>query len=131
MRDELKKHLNKDMYFYGKFKNFGIRNIPMRTKRRNLKVTKVERVLLHDLYDIEGNYMCDHIWVSNSSLFRTQNVKDGDIVQFKATVDSYIKGYLGKNDDKNTVIKLDYGLSHVSDVKIYQGELNFDSISKE
>ncbi|MGE6513356.1 hypothetical protein [Lysinibacillus sphaericus] len=126
MRDKLKKHLNKDMSFYGKFKNYGIRNIQMETKRRNLKVTKVERVLLHDLYDIEGNFMCDHIWVSNSSLFKNQNVKDGDIVQFKAFVDSYIKGYLGKKDDKNTVINLDYGLNHVRDVKIYQGKLNVD-----
>ncbi|EON72239.1 hypothetical protein [Lysinibacillus sphaericus] len=126
MRDKLKKHLNKDMSFYAKFKNYGIRNIQMETKKRNLKVSKVERVLLHDLYDIDGDFMCDHIWVSNSSLFKDQNVKDGDIVQFKAIVDSYIKGYLGKKDDKNTVIKLDYGLNHVREVKIYQGNLNID-----
>lgn len=114
------------MSFYAKFKNYGIRNIQMETKKRNLKVSKVERVLLHDLYDIDGDFMCDHIWVSNSSLFKDQNVKDGDIVQFKAIVDSYIKGYLGKKDDKNTVIKLDYGLNHVREVKIYQGNLNID-----
>ncbi|MGK4115486.1 hypothetical protein AB0Y38_04270 [Lysinibacillus capsici] len=126
MRDKLKKHLNQDMTFYAKFKNYGVRNIQMETKRRNLKVTQVERVLLHDLCDINGDFMCDHIWVSNSSLFKNQNVKDGDIVQFKAIVDSYIKGYFGKKDDRNTVIKLDYGLNHVRDIKIYQGELKID-----
>lgn len=121
MRDELKKHLNQDISFYAKFRYYGIRNIPMNTKKRKLKVTKVERVLLHDLYDIEGNFMCDHIWLSNSSLFKNLNVKDGDMVQFKAIVDSYVKGYFGKNDNKDTVINLEYGLSHVRDVKIYNG----------
>lgn len=115
------------MSFYAKFKYYGMRNISIKARRNRLKVIEVERVLLHDLYDIEGNFMCDHIWVSNSSLFKNLNVKDGDIVQFKAIVDSYVKGYFGKNDDKNTVIKLDYGLNHVRDVKIHNGKFKVNT----
>lgn len=67
-------------------------------------------VLLIDLKNIFGDYVCDHVWIREGKKFNKLNLNKGDKVQFTAVVKKYQHF---KKDNKN----IDYRLIHLYDIK--------------
>jgi len=53
-------------------------------------------VLLKDIKDETGQIVTDHQWFNMTKGFEQADLKLGDLVEFRATVKKYIKGYKGK-----------------------------------
>ena len=49
----------------------------------------------------------DHLWFNKTKGFEALNLKEGDIVQFDARVDSYTKGYQGYREDVCSYTEMD------------------------
>jgi len=94
--------------FYGIFVRIGIKKGYM---------GKEETVLLKDIRDKNGKYICDHLWFNYTKGFQEANLHEGDIVEFNARVKPYIKGYFGYQWDVYKPAELDYKLSHPTKFK--------------
>ena len=57
-------------------------------------------ILLRHVRDLSGRLLADHIWINYTAGFDAAGeFCRGDIVRFVATVDEYVKGYLGEKID--------------------------------
>ncbi|GAG80290.1 unnamed protein product, partial [marine sediment metagenome] len=69
-----------------------------------------ETILLADVQTIQGQHVTDHLWFNNTKGFKALGtLYPGDIVAFDARVRPYVKGYVGRDEDKR---EIDYKLSH-------------------
>lgn len=58
-------------------------------------------IMLTDIYDCHGNYMCDHMWFKYVKGFeQLGELQQGYKIQFSARINSYQKGYMGYNEYK-------------------------------
>ena len=57
-----------------------------------------ETVLLKDITTIGGYHLTDHMWLSDSTLFRKFELKAGDTVQFVALAEEYRRKRTGELD---------------------------------
>lgn len=111
MRKELAKIENVRDTFSGTFIRFGTKN--------GYKGT-ITTILLNSIRDKSGKIVTDHIWFVLTKGFAALNLKEGNIVEFRARVKEYVKGYKGYNEEKamDAPLELDYKLSHPSKVCI-------------
>ena len=75
-------------------------------------------ILLKDITDETGQIVTDHQWFNMTKGFEQADLKLGDLVEFKATVKKYIKGYKGRRDYilyKPT--KADFMLSRLTNIR--------------
>lgn len=96
MRDRLEEIWLRRAIFTGKFVRFGIKS----NKKGNPKST----VLLSEIRDENGIYLCDHLWISDADYFYRLDLTAGDTVQFYGKVETYKKGYR-KNRDAYLMFK--------------------------
>ena len=61
-------------------------------------ISGVHTVLLKDITDETGQIVTDHQWFNMTKGFEQANLKLGDLVEFRATVKKYIKGYKGRQE---------------------------------
>jgi hypothetical protein len=80
-------------------------------------------ILLQDLTTVHNHtIVADHLWVqlkNNPSLY-DHTFKQGDYLEFLATVEPYRKGYQGKRIDLiiSRPVRTDYHLAHITDVRV-------------
>ena len=75
-------------------------------------------IIWKDVKDETGQIVADHIWSNMTKAFEQADLKLGDLVEFRATVKKYIKGYQGRREDvfdKST--KADYHLSRPANIR--------------
>ena len=87
--------------FRAEFVRFGI---------KNGWTGDVPTVLFKDV-EFEGRVVCDHVWFALGKQFGRLGLKCGDIVEFSARVDTYIKGYRGYREDVYKPVSKDWKLS--------------------
>lgn len=103
MRQKLKQIGRKDRHvFTGVFERTGMKN--------GYKGPE-ETLLLLDVKDEHGNVVTDHLWFNFTKGFREANPEPGDVLEFRARVDSYVKGY----DEWSR--EVDYRLTYPTAVK--------------
>jgi hypothetical protein len=109
MREELAKLKGLRRTFKGTFVRFG--------SRSGFKHPLVT-ILLTDIIDIaSGRVVSDHVWFTVGKRFNEAGLREGDVVQFKARVTTYLKGYQGRREIEENPVELDYRLSFPTDVK--------------
>lgn len=109
MRDKLRKIGSKERHrFTGTFIRTGWKSGYMSDG--------VETVLLQNIKDESGKIVTDHLWFNMTRGFYCANLSAGDIVQFDARVEPYIKGYMGYRDNVYCPIEDDYKLSRPTKV---------------
>lgn len=109
MREELGKLKGLRRTFKGTFVRFG--------SRSGFKRPLVT-ILLKDIVDIASDrIICDHLWFTVGKRFSEAGLREGDVVQFKARVTTYLKGYRGRREIEEKPVELDYRLSFPTDVK--------------
>ena len=92
MSSQARKHYGayrKEKSLYREFVRTGIKN-----GYKDNTVT----VLLKDIKDETGRIVTDHQWFNMTKGFEQTNLKLGDIVEFRATMKKYIKGYKGRQE---------------------------------
>jgi len=104
MRKELKKIEEQRELFRGIFSKYGLKT--------NYRGPSTDTVLLVEIRDGNGAFICDHLWFNLTKGFeKLGTLRQGDIIQFEARVKKYKKGYVNRRagiDDS----KVDYKLSH-------------------
>ena len=76
-------------------------------------------VLLKDIKLKDSDkIITDHLWFNKTKGFKALNLKEGNIVQFDARVDSYVKGYKGYREDVCSHTEKDYKLSYPTKIKL-------------
>lgn len=112
MRTELGKKYGERDLFYGTFQRFGTKSGYKQTE---------STVLLISLEDSEGIAVTDHLWFNYThefeNLYKSGQLKAGAILEFKARVAGYLKGY-----EKE---ELDYKLSFPKKIKVIGWDPNF------
>ena len=112
MRKELKAIGMQERYtFVGEFVREGLKN--------SFKGPPLPTVLLKEIRLKDSDkIITDHLWFNKTKGFDVLNLKEGDIVQFDARVNSYIKGYQGYREDVWSHTEKDYKLSYPTKIKI-------------
>ncbi|ODH02584.1 hypothetical protein A4S05_23525 [Nostoc sp. KVJ20] len=105
MRVELAKINQVRTRFRAKVERFGC--------RENHFTNRLEdTILLKDVTKADDTQiLTDHVWFSVGKQIQSLNLKPGDIIEFDARVDEYVKGYFNYNkciDNR----ELDYNLSY-------------------
>ncbi len=75
-------------------------------------------IIWKDVKNETGQIVADHLWSNMTKAFKQADLKPGDLVEFRATVKKYIKGYQGRREyvfDKPT--KADYHLSRPTNIR--------------
>lgn len=80
----------------------------------------VETILMLNIFNDKGVHVTDHLWFEIRAGFdKVKGLEDGDIVQFYAKSETYLKGYLGsRRNVYETKLKLDYRLTSLRNIKI-------------
>ena len=122
MRDALENIWKQKRRLSGTFVKFGIKS----GKHYNPRLT----VLLSDISDEYGTYLCEHIWINESKDFMPLNLSPGDRVELNGTVNMYKKGYRGERNTELAYakpIKWDYSISEPCYVKkVYYEPQDYD-----
>jgi hypothetical protein len=104
MRTALKKIDTERSSFTGTFSKYG--------QKTNYKGPSTDTILLVQITDSEGTFICDHLWFNLTKGFENiGTLKRGDRIQFDARVKKYKKGFVSRQmgiDQRKT----DYKLSH-------------------
>ena len=80
-------------------------------------------VLLKDIKLKDSDkIITDHLWFNKTKGFDALNLKEGDVVQFDARVDSYTKGYQGYREDVCSYTEIDYKLSYPTKIKLIKNQ---------
>jgi hypothetical protein len=110
MRELLKEKEQQRTLFSGTFVRCG--------EKAGWKGKKEQTVLLENIKDARGIIVSDHLWFNLTKGFAVLGeLKEGDVIQFKARVKKYIKGYRGYRDDVDKPIEEDYKLSNPTDIR--------------
>ena len=75
-------------------------------------------VLLKNVHDQSGKEVCDHLWFNLTKGFASLNLKGGELVEFRARVKEYVKGYQGRRYDVDVPVEADYKLSHPTKLRV-------------
>jgi len=109
MRQELARMEDMRAIFTGTFARFGEKNGykgPMPT------------VLLKNVCDESGREVTGHLWFNLTKGFASLNLQGGELVEFRARVKEYVKGYKGRREDVYAPVEADYKLSHPTKVRL-------------
>jgi len=66
-----------------------------------------QTALVRNVCDQAGKVVADHAWLDRTKQWETLDLRAGDMVQFRARVKAYYKGYKGFGDEP---LKRDYKL---------------------
>lgn len=82
----------------------------------------VPTVLLQNIRDSENKLMTDHLWFNLTKGFDALDLQGGERIKFHARVKEYVKGYMGRDEEKSfeAPIEIDYKLSHPTKISIIQ-----------
>jgi hypothetical protein len=101
--------------FRGTFERFGIRWD---------SGGAVTTALLRDIHDERSEYLCGHAWFDLTPALDALDLCAGDVVQFRAKVQVYTKGYQGCRADVRKRVERDYKFSRPSRLlKVAAGEV--------
>ena len=117
MREEFEKIEDFRGEFIGTFTRYGKKSRYKPIKIDDEWITEDTTVLLSDIRDPTGKYMCDHIWCNLTKGFTALgDLIPGDQIRFAARVTPYVKGYCNyrKGEDYR---ELDYKLSRPTKVR--------------
>ena len=104
MRKELKKIDEQREPFTGFFSKYGWKT--------NYRGPSTETILLVEIRNSEGLFICDHLWFNLTKGFEALGqLTQGDKVRFEARVKKYKKGYVNRRAGIDEQ-KFDYKLSH-------------------
>lgn len=104
MRKELKKIDEQREAFTGTFSKYGLKT--------NYRGPSTETVLLVEIRDNQGLFICDHLWFNLTKGFEALGqLAQGDQLRFEARVKKYKKGYVNRRAGIDEG-KFDYKLSH-------------------
>jgi hypothetical protein len=104
MRQKLKKIEEQRAAFTGLFKKYG--------KKANFRGPSTETLLLVEIRDSNGEFVCNHLWFNLTKGFeQLGTLKEGDRIGFEARVKTYKKGYVNRRLGLNQTA-VDYKLSH-------------------
>jgi len=120
MRKELSKMEDVRDTFTGTFVRFG---------EKNGYKGPVPTVLLKSVHDNSGREVCDHLWFNLTKGFAALDLKGGELVEFRARVKEYFKGYMGRREDVYVPIEADYKLSHPTKLRVITGRASLSSPS--
>jgi hypothetical protein len=113
MRRELAKKEDIRDVFSGTFVRFGTKN-----GYKGPEPT----VLLKEIHDISGKVVTSHLWFNLTKGFANLGpLVEGDVIEFRARVTQYIKGYQGRRDDVYVPIEADYKLSRPTKLRVVGG----------
>lgn len=104
MRNKLKAFENIQYTYIAEFSRYGSAIISNR---------KYDTVLLKNIKNVFGDYVCEHIWVREPWKFKKIKLQEGDKIMFKAVVKKYKRGYF--KDTSN--VDFDYCLKYFHDIK--------------
>lgn len=107
MRSALKQINGQRIVFRGNFSRYGTKS----SYRGKPKVT----ILLLDVKDQSGKTVSDHLWLNRTKGIQSiEPLREGDVIEFKARVKKYTKGYRGYREEIawEKPIRRDYKLSH-------------------
>jgi hypothetical protein len=97
--------------FTGQFERFG--------EKRGYKTETVPTVCFTQITDVATNEIVTHyLWFNLTKAFKRLDLKPGDIVQFDARVDDYVKGYFGYRVDVYKPAERDFRLVYPTKVKL-------------
>lgn len=88
MRETLSSRVGERGLFIGVFERFG-----EGSKKQGRIFTKT--LCLVNVRDVTGVVFCDHVWLESTPEFEKLDLKPGDMVEFRATIGTYTKGYKG------------------------------------
>ena len=106
MRYELAKIEGERSVFTGVFVRFG---------EKNGYKGPVTTILLQNIHDATGKDVTDHLWFNLTKGFAALDLKGGEMVEFRARVKDYQKGYQG---DETALMEFDYKLSPPTKVQV-------------
>ena len=90
----------------------------VRTGSKPGYISGVHTILLKDITDETGQIVTDHQWFNMTKGFEQADLKLGDLVEFRATVEKYDKGYQGRQEDVfDKPMKTDYRLSRPMNIR--------------
>lgn len=101
MREELKKLYGRRLRFEALVERFG--------SKSSFRGPPVETVLLRDVRRIDtGELVTDHLWWARGKW--AEALEPGQVIEFDARVDSYLKGYFGRREEVYAPPQRDYRL---------------------
>ena len=112
MRKSLKKYNGKRIEFTAKVGRKG--------KKSGWRGREEITLLLQNIKSNSGEFIADHIWVNWTKTLRCAGIKEGDQINFKGTVESYLKGYFGRRDDIYIEPQWDFKIARLAQVAIVQ-----------
>lgn len=75
-------------------------------------------ILLRDVTDSRGEVVADHLWFTYGKSFARLDLQPGDVVEFVARAEPYVRGYQGRRDDVgDRPLERDYRLSFPTRVR--------------
>ncbi|MBD2124804.1 hypothetical protein NDI39_31160 [Microcoleus sp. ZQ-A2] len=102
MRKDLSKLATVRTRFRAKVSRFGT--------KQTLRDTQ-DTVCLIDVIHIDtGEIITDHLWLNVGRSLWKLSLQIGDVIEFDARVNQYVKGYFGHRNETRQIPTLDYGL---------------------
>ena len=107
MRTVLRRYLNKDTSFQAIVVRIGTRK-----SRKTGKI--LSTMLIRQLRDTDDCIVSDHMWIDIVPELAALHPMYGDIIEFRGTVESYIKGACSRKRYYNTgTMSIDYQLKKI------------------
>ena len=114
VREELGKNCGQRRRFSGVFERFGTKS--------GFEGRVEQTVLLVDIKDARtGRMVSNHLWFNAAKGFLALNLANGDLVEFDARVDDYVKGYVNEREGIDET-HVDYRLVYPTKFKKAQVE---------
>ncbi len=87
---------------------------------------RLDTVLLINIKDETGHIVTDHQWFNMTKGFQQADLQDGDLVELRATVKKYLKGYRGRRENVfDKPIRADYHLSRPTNIRKLENNIPF------
>ena len=114
MRQQLQQFFGQRLTFTAEVVRFG--------KKKNYKYGYKPTLLLHNVCLVDHGEVTDHLWMT-AGLW-SKDIKEGDVIEFRARVNKYIKGYRGHREDVyDAPVEVDFRLVHPTQVKVIESKL--------
>ncbi|MCI0712746.1 MAG: hypothetical protein L0154_21500 [Chloroflexi bacterium] len=110
MRKELKALAGQRMRFRGQVERFGKKTAYRGPDKDTLLLTNINRA------DSDA-VVADHLWLTAGKQLKDLKLQVGDVIEFDARVDKYVKGYFGWRDDVYKPTEVDYRLTYPTKFK--------------
>lgn len=110
MRDRLQQYYGQRITFTAVVIRFG--------KKKAYKYGYRPTLLLHNVCIPEVGEVTDHLWMTGGVW--SEDVKEGDVIEFKARVNKYTKGYRGHRDVNDSPVEIDFRLVNPTQVRVIE-----------